>query len=69
MQINWTQVDRDAAAHGRNSSRDRWKRAGFLATRLQDGNKVLSQDQAQDTHTDAAKKHLETQHWLELTDG
>ncbi|KAI1793831.1 hypothetical protein LXA43DRAFT_998589 [Ganoderma leucocontextum] len=63
------QVDRDAAEQGRNSTRDRWKRAGFLASRLQDGNKVLPHDQAQDAHIDAARKHLETQHWLELTDG
>ena len=59
----------DAAAQGKNSARDRWMRAGFLASRLQDGNKVLSQEQTQDAHNAAAKKHLETQHWLELTDG
>ena len=69
MTVTETQVDRDAAAHGRNSTHERWKRAGFLASRLRDGNKALSQDQTEDKHVDAAKKHLETQHWLELTDG
>ncbi|EJF66946.1 hypothetical protein DICSQDRAFT_123455 [Dichomitus squalens LYAD-421 SS1] len=63
------QVDRDAAEQGKNTSRERWKRAGFLASRLQDGNAMLPQPRGQGAHVEATRKHLETQHWLELTDG
>ncbi|KAI0721372.1 hypothetical protein C8T65DRAFT_566375, partial [Cerioporus squamosus] len=63
------QVDRDAAEQGKNTSRDRWKRAAFLAGRLQDGNDMVGQDGDNVVHTEAARKHLETQHWLELIDG
>ncbi|TFK92774.1 hypothetical protein K466DRAFT_479925, partial [Polyporus arcularius HHB13444] len=63
------QVDRDAAAEGKNTSRDRWKRAAFLAGRLQDGNDVVGQEGDNVVHSEAARKHLETQHWLELIDG
>ncbi|KAI0778456.1 hypothetical protein BD413DRAFT_466113 [Trametes elegans] len=62
-----TQVDRDAAEQGRNDSRDRWKRGAFLAGRLQDGDDMLSKGES--SHPEAARKHLETQHWLELIDG
>ncbi|KAH9944150.1 uncharacterized protein BXZ73DRAFT_39569, partial [Epithele typhae] len=67
------QIDRDAAAEGKNSPRTRWKRAVFLVNRLKDGNDMLSPSQtgSQDSHYDgdAVRKHLETQHWLELIDG
>ncbi|KAI0331998.1 hypothetical protein GY45DRAFT_1344991 [Cubamyces sp. BRFM 1775] len=62
-----TKVDRDAAEEGRNTSRDRWRRSVFLAGRLQDGDEMLSKGEK--THPEAARKHLETQHWLELIDG
>ncbi|KAH9898126.1 hypothetical protein C8Q73DRAFT_683725 [Cubamyces lactineus] len=62
-----TKVDRDAAEEGRNTSRDRWRRSIFLAGRLQDGDEMLSK--GENTHPEAARKHLETQHWLELIDG
>ncbi|RPD81910.1 hypothetical protein L226DRAFT_450567, partial [Lentinus tigrinus ALCF2SS1-7] len=62
-------VDRDAAEQGKNTSRERWKRAAFLAGRLQDGNDMMLQDGESLAHTEAARKHLETQHWLELIDG
>ena len=61
------QVDRDAATDGRNTARERWRRAIFLTLRLQDGNQMLADDGVQDA--DAARKYLETQHWLELIDG
>ncbi|KAI0375278.1 hypothetical protein BV20DRAFT_976557 [Pilatotrama ljubarskyi] len=60
-------VDRNAAEGGRNTSRDRWRRGVFLAGRLQDGDDMLSK--GENTYPDAARKHLETQHWLELIDG
>ncbi|KAL1951560.1 hypothetical protein VTO73DRAFT_709 [Trametes versicolor] len=62
------QVDRDAAGEGKNTSRDRWRRGIFLATRLQDGDDMLRKGEGS-THPDAARKHLETQHWLEFIDG
>ncbi|KAI0361321.1 hypothetical protein OH77DRAFT_1390395, partial [Trametes cingulata] len=60
-------VDQNAAESGRNTSRDRWRRGVFLAGRLQDGDDMLSK--GKNTYPDAARKHLETQHWLELIDG
>lgn len=60
-------MDRDAAADGgKNTARDRWRRAIFLTLRLQDGNTMLVDDRVK--HADAARKYLETQHWLELID-
>ncbi|KAI8980738.1 hypothetical protein BD414DRAFT_420574 [Trametes punicea] len=61
------QVDRDAAEEGKNDSRNRWRRGVFLAGRLQDGDDMLSRGES--VHPEAARKHLETQHWLELIDG
>ncbi|KAI0348370.1 hypothetical protein BDW22DRAFT_1320933, partial [Trametopsis cervina] len=60
------QVDRDAAASGKNTARDRWRRAIFLTLRLQDGNTMLADERVQ--HADASRKYLETQHWLEMID-
>jgi len=60
-------VDRDAADKGNNAPRNRWRRAAFLVGRLEDGNEMLTR--GGDMHSDAARKHLETQHWLELIDG
>lgn len=59
-------MDRDAATQGKNTARERWRRAIFLTLRLQDGNTMLADDRVQ--HEDAARKYLETQHWLELID-
>lgn len=61
------QVDRNAAEQGKNTARERWRRAIFLALRLQDGNQMLADVGVADNG--AAKKFLETQHWLELIDG
>ncbi|KAK7694945.1 hypothetical protein QCA50_002133 [Cerrena zonata] len=61
------QVGRDAASGQRNSPKDRWKRAVFLLNRLEDGNQMLATTGVE--NEDAARKHLETQHWLELIDG
>ena len=63
------QVDRDAAEQGKNTARDRWKRGASLASRLKDGNNMLTRTNTLDTHNEATRKHLETQHWLELIDG
>lgn len=59
--------DREAAKEGRNTARERWRRAIFLALPLQDGNQMLADDGI--SNSDAARKYLETQHWLELIDG
>lgn len=59
-------TNRADAQDGKNSPRERWKRAAFLAGRLQDSNNMLSEA---GVHVEADKKMLETQHWLELIDG
>ena len=56
-----------AAERGKNGSLERWKRSVFIASRLQDGNKVLNKPNLQDSGV--SQKYLETQHWLELVDG
>ncbi|GJE85711.1 IQ domain-containing protein [Phanerochaete sordida] len=61
------QVDRNAAADGKNTAKVRWRRAIFLAMRLQDGNRLLADTGVEDNG--AERKFLETQHWLELIDG
>ncbi|KAI0080309.1 hypothetical protein K474DRAFT_1590167, partial [Panus rudis PR-1116 ss-1] len=60
-------VDRNAAEEGKNEPKERWRRALFLLGRLEDGNQMLAQ--TGDEHAEAARKHLETQHWLEMIDG
>lgn len=60
-------MDRHAAEDRRNSPKDRWKRAVSLIIRLEDGNQMLAKLGVE--NSDAARKHLETQHWLELIDG
>ncbi|KAJ3480712.1 hypothetical protein NLI96_g8150 [Meripilus lineatus] len=60
-------VDRDAAERGENDPGGRWRRAGFLLGRLRDGNQV--REVPGEDVPDAVRKHLETQHWLELIDG
>ncbi|KAF9462147.1 hypothetical protein BDZ94DRAFT_1166419 [Collybia nuda] len=59
-------VDRAAAYHGKNSPRERWKRAAFLVGRLLDADSALKTPGVH--QVDAEQKHLETQHWLELVD-
>ncbi|KAK7468805.1 hypothetical protein VKT23_003306 [Stygiomarasmius scandens] len=62
-------LERTDANKGKNSSRERWQRAGFYASRLRDENEVLNKaDGSLDSNADV-QKHLETQHWLELVDG
>lgn len=61
------QVARDAAeGEVKNNSRERWRRVVFLATRLRDDNRAFSD--SNEEQIDASRKHLETQHWLELID-
>ncbi|KAF9044622.1 hypothetical protein BDZ89DRAFT_194087 [Hymenopellis radicata] len=62
-------MDRIAADKGKNSPKDRWKRAAFFVRRLQDGNDALSGKGVPLEKTGARVKRLETQHWLELIDG
>ncbi len=62
-------MDRLAAVKGENSPKDRWKRAAFFASRLQDGNNAMSSKGVPLEKTGAQVKYLETQHWLELIDG
>jgi hypothetical protein len=61
------QVNRSAADMGKNSPKDRLRRAGFFASRLQDGDAMLGGHGK--GSEDATMKQLETQHWLELIDG
>jgi hypothetical protein len=57
---------RAAAEAGHNTPQARWRRAIDFASRLQDGNTMLTENGVQDR---APSKFLETQHWLELVDG
>ncbi|KAF8168200.1 hypothetical protein B0H34DRAFT_50830 [Crassisporium funariophilum] len=59
-------VDRNAALDGKNSPKERWRRAAFMIAQLKDKNDMLSSNGVK---VDAEDKHLETQHWLELIDG
>ena len=61
------QLDRDAAGRGENDPKRRWRRAVFFVNRIEDGNEAMAQYGTQ--YSEAARKHLETQHWLELIDG
>ncbi|KAA1468709.1 hypothetical protein DENSPDRAFT_834113 [Dentipellis sp. KUC8613] len=55
------------AEQGRNKARARWRRAGIMTRRLQDGDPML--ETAGVVAPNATRKPLETQHWLELIDG
>ncbi|VDB86478.1 unnamed protein product [Peniophora sp. CBMAI 1063] len=57
----------DGAGRGDNSQRARWGRAGKYVMRLQDPDAMMAG--AGTDVPDAARKNLETQHWLELIDG
>lgn len=56
-----------AANDGQNDYRSRWKRTVHFATRLQQIEDSSNNDNTQVPNIEA--KALETQHWLELTDG
>ncbi|KAF8321685.1 hypothetical protein DL93DRAFT_2051419, partial [Clavulina sp. PMI_390] len=66
-------VNRTAAEDAKNDPAARWRRAGFVAARLQDGNAIPEEgDEAAERVKAKGKmktKTLETQHWLELIDG
>lgn len=62
-------MERISANKNHNTPRQRWKRAGFFASRLNDGNKVMGDAGISQDETHADLKYLETQHWLELIDG
>ncbi|KAL5635984.1 hypothetical protein ACGC1H_004704 [Rhizoctonia solani] len=57
-----------SAERGENDPKSRLRRAVFLAGRLQDG-EALPSDQEAEPLSDDNSKMLETQHWLELIDG
>ncbi|OCH94775.1 hypothetical protein OBBRIDRAFT_721984, partial [Obba rivulosa] len=59
-------ISQQAAEDGQNQPRERWRRAIFYAGRLQDGNAMLSRTAT--VNSDAGRKRLDTQHWLELVD-
>ena len=67
-------IARDAAGEGRNDPAKRWKRAAFLASRLQADGVVSEPSECNESGTGKDRprtkdeKILETQHWLELTD-
>ncbi|PFH50793.1 hypothetical protein AMATHDRAFT_101348, partial [Amanita thiersii Skay4041] len=56
---------RDAAAQGRNTPRERWKRALYVVRMLHDPDKFLK---GVGVTTDAEEKELSALHWLELID-
>ncbi|CAE7213769.1 unnamed protein product [Rhizoctonia solani] len=58
-----------SAERGENDPKSRLRRAVFLAGRLQDGEALPSDQEAQGPLSDENSKMLETQHWLELIDG
>ncbi|KAJ2927195.1 hypothetical protein H1R20_g9910, partial [Candolleomyces eurysporus] len=60
------EVDRQGAADGKNSPRQRWRRAVFLIGRLLDRYPTLHEGEA--TVDESEGKGLEAQHWLELID-
>ena len=60
-------MGRTAAEQGKNGIRERWKRSIFLASRLQDDNKMLNNPGSRESPI--FQKYLETQYWLELVDG
>ncbi|KAI0931863.1 hypothetical protein AcW2_000644 [Taiwanofungus camphoratus] len=60
-------VNRDAAERGMNDRRARWRRAMFLASRLQDGNPAFTKSSPGGANL--SRKRLDTQYWLELVDG
>ncbi|KEP53330.1 putative IQ calmodulin-binding motif protein [Rhizoctonia solani 123E] len=57
-----------SAGRGENDPKSRLRRAVFLAGRLQDG-EALPPDQEAEPLSDDNSKMLEAQHWLELIDG
>ncbi|KAG8691930.1 hypothetical protein FRC11_004859 [Ceratobasidium sp. 423] len=56
-----------SAERGENDPKSRFRRAVFLAGRLQDG-EALPSDQELEALPNESSKMLETQHWLELVD-
>lgn len=64
------QTARAAANENKNDVRSRWKRAAFVASKLQDSNSVAAKHAGPSTPppSDQDVKMLETQHWLEMTD-
>ncbi|CAE6531197.1 unnamed protein product [Rhizoctonia solani] len=60
-----------SAERGKNDPKSRFRRAVFLAGRLQDGDALPSDDAEplSDDNDNGNGKALETQHWLELIDG
>lgn len=74
------QAGQKAADEGKNDPRSRWKRAVFLAARLQNGESIPSAEIPDEggvhpksklipREGEHKSKILETQHWLELIDG
>ncbi|KAG2755580.1 hypothetical protein P692DRAFT_20716808 [Suillus brevipes Sb2] len=61
-------VDRQDADEGKNDPRTRWRRAGFLASRIQDKNTLYARNTNLKDSKHKNDKMLETQHWLELVD-
>lgn len=61
-------VDRQDADEGKNDPRTRWRRAGFLASRIQDKNTLYARNTNLKDSKHKDDKMLETQHWLELVD-
>ena len=63
----WPLLIRDLT--GENDPKSRMRRAVFLAGRLQDGEALPSEEDDLPAPNADSSKILETQHWLELTDG
>ncbi|KAJ1310237.1 hypothetical protein OPQ81_006979 [Rhizoctonia solani] len=58
-----------SAERGENDPKSRLRRAVFLAGRLQEGEALPSDQEAEVQLPEQSSKMLETQHWLELIDG
>ncbi|KAG8699931.1 hypothetical protein FRC08_005027 [Ceratobasidium sp. 394] len=62
-------INLQSAERGQNDPKSRMKRAVFLAGRLRDGEALRSDEEGLPQASTENSKILETQHWLELTDG
>ncbi|KAG2369408.1 hypothetical protein BDR07DRAFT_1240458, partial [Suillus spraguei] len=80
MDANSRCTQKDAATHerikideqdtdkGKNDPRTRWRRAGFLASRIQNKNTLYARKTNSKDSKHKDDKMLETQYWLELVD-
>lgn len=61
-------IDEQDTNEGKNDPRTRWRRAGFLASRIQNKNTLYARKTNSKDSKHKDDKMLETQYWLELVD-